>query len=59
MEEAERNGEDGGLESDPDVETWVEDMEAEEETEAWEKQEAWCPGVPTIAIHYDLVHCDD
>lgn len=44
MVEAECNGEDGGLESDPDVETWVEDTEAEQETEAWEKQDAWCPG---------------
>lgn len=58
MVEAECNGEDGGLESDPDVGTWVEDTEAEEETEAWEKQDAWCPGVPTIVIHYESVHCD-
>lgn len=25
---------------------------------AQEKQDAWCPGVPTIVIHYESVHCD-
>ena len=32
--EAEYKGEDGGLEPDSDVERWIEEVEAEEETEA-------------------------
>ena len=51
--EAEYKGEDGGLEPDSDVERWIEEVEAEEETEAWEeKQEAWHPGaaVPSWSV---------